>query len=158
MAIPILGKILDTVFDKGADLISEFITDKDKAAEFTHKFKMAVLGDKAAERQVEADMFAAQQETIQAELHQNDTYTKRTRPKIARQSWQLTIAYAVFSTIVAPLLAWWTASVDADGNVVTGVFNDLKFQWEVFIAIASPALTYMGVRTFDKWKLNGGSK
>ena len=59
MAIPILGKIIDTVIGKGADLISEFITDKDKAAEFTHKFKMAVLEDKASERELEAEMYKA---------------------------------------------------------------------------------------------------
>ena len=39
MAIPFLGKIIDTVVDKGADLISEFITDKDEAARLEHAWR-----------------------------------------------------------------------------------------------------------------------
>lgn len=156
MTIPFLGKIIDSLIDKGSDLISEFITDPDKAAEFAHKYKMAMLEDTQLDRQLEAEMFKEQQKTVQVELHQNDLYTKRTRPKIARQSWYLTIGYAIFSTIGAPLLAHFTSQAGPDGVVIAGVFSDITFQWEVFVAIASPALTYMGVRTFDKWK-NGGS-
>lgn len=143
MAIPILGKIIDTVFSKGSDLISEFITDKDKAAEFEHKYRIAVLEDGQLTQEIERDMFQAQQKTIQAELHQNDLYTKRTRPKIARQSWYVTAAYALSYMLfpVAPE-AW-------------GI-GEPKFEWQIFLVLASPALTYMGVRGFDKWK--NGSK
>jgi hypothetical protein len=153
----IAGAVKGIMGGKGiGDLISEFIPDKDKAAEFVHKFEMATLADKDLERRAEVDFEETMTERIEAELHQNDLYTKRTRPKIARQSWYLTIGYAIFSTIGAPLLAHFTAQAGPDGVVVAGVFSDITFQWEVFIAIASPALTYMGVRTFDKWK-NGGS-
>jgi len=154
----IAGAVKGIMGGKGVgDLVSEFITDKDKAAEFVHKMELAVLADKDLERQAEIAFEETMTNRITAELHQSDVYTKQTRPKIARQSWYLTIAYAIFSTIVAPLLAHFTAQTGPDGVVVAGVFAGLTFQWEVFIAIASPALTYMGVRTFDKWK-NGGSK
>ena len=142
MAVPFLGKLLDTVVGKGADLISEFITDKDKAAEFEHKLRLAVIEDGALERQVEADMFAAQQETIQAELHQSDLYTKQTRPKIARQSWYVTGAYAISGMLIPAL----PESLGLQAPVI---------QWEIFLVLASPALTYMGVRGFEKWKAGG---
>lgn len=139
MAIPILGKIIDTIIGKGSDLISEFITDKDKAAEFEHRYRIALLEDGQLSQEFEKDIYVAHQETIQAELHQSDLYTKRTRPKIARQSWYVTMLYAL-STMMIPVApeAWG--------------LGEPKLQWEVFLVLASPALTYMGVRGFEKWK------
>lgn len=139
MAIPILGKIIDTIIGKGSDLISEFITDKDKAAEFEHRYRIALLEDGQLSQEFEKDMFIAHQVTVQAELHQSDLYTKRTRPKIARQSWYVTMLYAL-STMMIPVApeAWG--------------LGEPKLQWEVFLVLASPALTYMGVRGFEKWK------
>ena len=144
MAIPFLGKLLDTVVGKGADLISEYITDKDEAARLEHAFRIAMLEDGALERQVEADMFKAQQETIQAELHQTDLYTKQTRPKVARQSWYVTALYAVSGMLIPALPANLGLQVP-------------DIQWEIFLVLASPSLTYMGVRGFEKFKA-GGSK
>lgn len=139
MAIPILGKIIDTIIGKGSDLISEFITDKDKAAEFEHRYRIALLEDGQLSQEFEKDMFIAHQATVQAELHQSDLYTKRTRPKIARQSWYVTMVYSL-STMMIPVApeAWG--------------LGEPKLQWEVFLVLASPALTYMGVRGFEKWK------
>ena len=139
MAIPFLGKILDTLIDKGSDLISEFITDPDKAAEFEHKFKMAALAESQLDRELEAEMFKAQQVTIQAELHQSDLYTKRTRPKVARQSWYVTAVYALSTMMIPVLPSQWNLGIPV-------------LHWEVFLVLASPALTYMGVRGFEKWK------
>ncbi len=143
MAIPILGKIIDTIIGKGSDLISEFITDKDKAAEFEHKYRIALLEDGQLSEQIEKDIYVAHQQTIQAELHQSDLYTKRTRPKIARQSWYVTAAYAIAGTFIPVLPADWGLRAPV-------------LQWEMFLVLASPALTYMGVRGFEKWK--NGSK
>lgn len=156
MAWPIVGKLLEIVADKGSSLISEFITDKDEANRLTAAFRSQLSAEnheiKQLEIEAERDMHANEQVTHQVALNQADLYTKRTRPKIARQSWFLTITYAIFSTIGAPLLTYFTAQTGPDGEAVAGVFADIVFQWEVFVAIASPALTYMGVRTFDKWK------
>ncbi|MEW5249924.1 3TM-type holin [Microbulbifer sp. 2201CG32-9] len=138
----------DKIVDRGASLISEFITDKDKAIQLEHEFRMAMSKRSHDYRtlmlQVERDQFESQQETIQAELHQTDLYTKRTRPKIARQSWYITAAYA-FATSLIPVLpeAWGLQAPD--------------FQWQIFLILASPALTYMGVRGFEKWSA-GSSK
>lgn len=142
MGIPILGDLWSKVVDVGGGIISELITDKDLAKELDHKFRMA-MGTQKHEfdthvLEVEKDMFIAQQETIQAELHQTDLYTKRTRPKIARQSWYVTATYAIMSTFL-PMLP---KSLELQAPV---------FQWEMFLVLASPALTYMGVRGFDKW-------
>ena len=37
-----------------------------------------------------------------------------------------------------------------------GILMPWQFQWEVLMLLYSPALTYMGVRGFEKWK-SGGS-
>ena len=142
--IPIVGKLIETVIGKGADLISEFITDKDKAAEFEHKLAVAMLEDGQFTQQIEKEMFEAQQATIQAELHQSDLYTKQTRPKIARQSWYVTGAYAVAGTFIPVLPGAWGLNVPT-------------MDWQIFMVLASPTLTYMGVRGVEKFKA-GGSK
>lgn len=148
MGIPILGDLWGKIVDKGGDIISELVTDKDLAKELDHAFRTQMETNRATfqalEVQVEADMFAAQQTTIQAELHQNDLYTKRTRPKIARQSWYVTGAYAILGLILRAAPEAWGIRVP-------------EFQWEVYLVLASPALTYMGVRGFEKWK-GGGVK
>jgi len=144
VAIPIIGDIVKAVVDRGGDLISEFITDKDKAAEFKHQLEIAVLNDKQLEREAETRMFEAQQATIQAELHQTDLYTKRTRPVIARRSFNMGLIYVLL-----------TAIPEAGLNFHYFVVMPWVFSWEVVLILYSPALTYMGVRGFEKWKGGG---
>ena len=69
----------------------------------------------------------------------NDVFTKRTRPLIARQSWYLTMAYGA-STVVTAVIPKVTP---------------IQFSWEAYVAMALPALFYMGLREVGKWK-NGG--
>jgi len=143
MAIPFIGALLDKVIGVGGGIIKELVQDKDLAKELDHAFRtqlsMQAAEFKQLELAAERDMFKAQQETVQAELHQNDLYTKRTRPKIARQSWYITAIYALSSMLlpVAPE-AWGLGEPAID--------------WQIFLVLASPALTYMGVRGFEKWK------
>ena len=144
MAIPIIGDIVKAVVDRGGDLISEFITDKDKAAEFKHQLEIAVLNDKQLEREAETRMFEAQQATIQAELHQTVLYTKRTRPVIARRSFNMGLIYVLL-----------TAIPEAGLNFHYFVVMPWVFSWVVLLILYSPALTYMGVRGFEKWKGGG---
>lgn len=136
-----LGKILSTVIGKGSDLISEFITDKDQAAQLDHAFRIALLEDGQLTQQLEADMFKAQQATIQAELHQSDIYTKRTRPIIARRSFYAGLAYALLTALPEDGLTLIWVTIMA-----------WTFSWEVLMLLYSPALAYMGVRGFEKWK------
>lgn len=84
-----------------------------------------------------------------AELHQTDLYTKQTRPRIARQSWYVAGAYALLSNVAIPLYWQIKGGPTFDGLVL--------FSWEVFIALAAPAMVYMGVRGFEKWR-GGGVK
>jgi len=146
VAVPFIGKIIDSLINKGSDLISEFITDPDKAAEFKHKFQMAALEDKASERELEVEIFKAQAETIQAELHQNDQYTKRTRPIIARRSFYAGLGYVLLTALPVEGI-----------NLYLVLLMPWQFQWEVLMLLYSPALTYMGVRGFEKWKAGGTS-
>ena len=140
MPIPIISDIIKNVIKTGGDLVSEFIVDKDKAAEFKHKLELAVLADAGLAREVEARLFESQQATIQAELAQSDLYTKRTRPIIARRSFYAGLGYVLLTAIpeqgIYGLMPW--------------VFN-----WEVLMLMYAPALTYMGVRGFEKWKAGG---
>jgi len=150
MAIPFIGKLLDTVVGKGADLISEFITDKDQAAQLEHAFRSQLSAEnheiEKLSIEAERDMQVAQQETIQAELHQSDLYTKRTRPKIATRSFYAGLGYAGLGALPA-------------GGINLGfiVLMPWTFDWQVLMLLYSPALTYMGVRGFEKWK-NGMAK
>lgn len=148
MKIPGLSNLWEKIVDRGGSIISELVTDKDLAKQLDHEFRTQMSTQshefKTLELTVEKEMFESQQVTIQAELHQNDLYTKRTRPKIARQSWYVTAAYALMSTFL-PMLP---KSLELQSPT---------FQWEMFLVLASPALTYMGVRGFEKWR-GGGSK
>ncbi len=147
MAIPFIGAIIEKVLGVGGDIIKELVTDKDLAKQLDHSFRTQIATHSAEFKQLELSaeqaMFEAHQKTIQAELHQSDLYTKRTRPKIARQSWYITAIYALSSMLlpVAPD-AWGLGAPSID--------------WQIFLVLASPALTYMGVRGFEKWK-NGSN-
>ena len=141
MALPFVGKLLESIVDKSGDILKKLIPDKDLAkkldaafrsqfSEENHDFKMFLA-------QAEADMFVAQQATIQAELHQSDLYTKRTRPRIARQSWYVTMGYALGTGLSNAIPSAWG-------------MGEITFMWEIFVVLSSPALTYMGVRGIEK--------
>jgi competence CoiA-like predicted nuclease len=142
----ILSGLWEKIVDKGGSIISELVTDKDLAKKLEHEFRSMMSTQehefRTFELEVERSMFESQQKTIQAELHQNDLYTKRTRPKIARQSWYVTAAYALMSSFLPMLPASWELQAPV-------------FQWQIFLVLSSPALTYMGVRGFEKWKGGG---
>ena len=147
MAIPFIGKIIERVIGVGGDIIKELVQDKDLVKQLDHAFRTQLSMEGATYKQLELtaekEMFISQQETVRAELHQNDLYTKRTRPKIARQSWYVTALYALSGMIIPAFPESWGVQAPV-------------IQWEIFLVLASPALTYMGVRGFEKWK-SGGS-
>lgn len=91
--------------------------------------------------QIEADSRARV-----AELAQTDIYTKRTRPLVARQSWYVAALYALSCHVLIPLYV--TCSQGSEQSLAPS----LTFSWEVFLALCAPAMTYMGVRGFEKWK------
>jgi len=134
---------IGTIISKVTDVALKLIPDKD--------LREKIRGQLAAQRvdaesdlakleiESERDMYVAYQETVQADLHQSDLYTKRTRPKIARQSWYITATYALSEMIIPVLPSQWNLGVP-------------EIHWEIFLVLASPALTYMGVRGFEKWK------
>jgi len=145
MAIPFIGKIIDSVVNKGGDIIKKMVKDKDLAERLTHEFRTQVEDNRAeyeaAGVQAEKEMFADQQVTIQAELHQNDQYTKRTRPIIARRSFYAGLAYAMLTSLP-----------EAGINLHYVLVMPWQFQWSVLMLLYSPALTYMGVRGAEKWR------
>ena len=150
MSIPILGDLWSKIVDKGGSIISELVTDKDLAKQLEHEFRTQMEANSAtfkqAELEAETRIFESQQVTIQAELHQNDQYTKRTRPSIARKSFYAGLAYALLTSLPEKGLVWWALTI-----------MPWQFQWSVLMLLYSPALTYMGVRGFEKFKA-GGSK
>lgn len=74
------------------------------------------------------------QATIQSGDNATDEYVRRTRPKMARESWWATILYCVCAELLGAY------DIGEGANVyIAGV-------------LSSPALTYMGVRTMDKFK------
>lgn len=148
MALPFVGKLLEMIVDKGGDIIKELVPDKDLAKRLEHSLKSQLSKENQDFRmfleKAESDMFVAQQATIQAELHQSDLYTKRTRPKIARQSWYVTMGYALGTGLSNAFPEAW------------GI-GEVTFSWQIFAVLSSPALTYMGVRGLEKMKNGSGT-
>ena len=150
----IAGKILDAftggIGEKIFGTIDKLVTDKDLKAQLTHALSMTELSGsidiEKIQIEAERDMQIEIEKTHQAALNQNDLYTKRTRPKIARQSWMLCAGYMILTIMCGGLL---DPFVDAD-------LSTLKFDPVVFGTLASPAFWYMGMRGLDKWKQNGG--
>ncbi len=141
----VFSGLWEKIVDKGGSIISELVTDKDLAKQLDHAFRTQMAANEAefkqAEVEAETRIFEAQQKTIQAELHQNDQYTKRTRPSIARKSFYAGLAYALLTAL------------PADGiSLIWVTVMPWQFQWSVLMLLYSPALTYMGVRGFEKWK------
>lgn len=141
----VFSGLWEKIVDKGGDIISQLVPDKDLAKQLDHAFRTQMAANEAefkqAEVEAETRIFEAQAATIQAELRQNDTYTKRTRPNIARKSFYAGLAYALLTALpVDGLTLIWVTVMP------------WQFQWSVLMLLYSPALTYMGVRGFEKWK------
>ena len=151
-----------SVIEKATDIVDKMVTDKDLAAKIKHEFETQQLITAAdlekAQLAAETQIQVAQETTHQAELNQSDIYTKQTRPKIARQSWYVSGAYAITcfaSEFAATLIKAFSTSIPAD---VLNSLHGVAFQWEVYLAAAAPALTYMGVRSFDIWRAGGAKR
>lgn len=148
MALPIIGKIIGAVAGKGMDIIDKWVPDKDLATKLKHELDMALRQDdqefRVLEAGIERDIYESHQKTVQAELHQNDLYTKRTRPKIATRSFYAGLAYVLLTSIP-----------EAGIDLYYVLIMPWQFQWPVLMLMYSPALTYMGVRGFEKWKGGG---
>lgn len=135
-------KLIEALVRAGGDVIKRVVKDRDLAAKLEHELKMAAIDqDGELQRialQADRDVEVAVQQTAQTEQQQNDTYTKRTRPALARRSFNLAVVYVGFclATLVTPM-------------------PDTAVDWSILTVIASPVLTYMGVRTFDKWRSPG---
>lgn len=78
------------------------------------------------------DAHQQQQKTIQTGDNSNDEYVRRTRPKMARQSWYSTMAY-IFLFEGAKQLGQGSGA-----------------SWDLALVLMSPAGAYLGFRTFDK--------
>ena len=146
----VFSGLWEKIVDKGGDIISQLVPDKDLAKQLDHAFRTQMAANEAefkqAEVEAETRIFEAQAATIQAELRQNDTYTKRTRPNIARKSFYAGLAYALLTALpVDGLTLIWVTVMP------------WQFQWSVLMLLYSPALTYMGVRGFEKWKNGSGN-
>lgn len=150
MALPIIGALIGKVVEAGAGIISKLVKDKDLAKQLDHAFRMEMESNsanfKAMEVEAEARIFEAQAQTIKAELEQSDLFTKRTRPSIARKSFYAGLAYALLTSLPA----------EGIGIPFTETMvMPWQFEWSVLMLLYSPALTYMGVRGFEKWKAGG---
>lgn len=126
--------------EKIADIVGKRVQDKDLATKLTHE--LAVLATTQEHEARQAILQAEQQfeaeltKRVQADASSGDPYTQRTRPMIARQSWYAGCGYIGVS-VASQLFPQYVAMIVLD--------------WGILMAIYSPALTYMGVRSFDKW-------
>lgn len=136
----ILGFLTGGFAERGVELIKEVVKDKDLAERLAADFRRlcATQQHDLEMRLIEAEQSAESefQATVREELRQNDYYTKRTRPNIARKSFYLSAAYVLLSV----------------ASKLVPAVPDFETEWAVLTLLASPVLTYMGVRGFEKWK------
>lgn len=85
----------------------------------------------------------ARREALEIAMRESELYTRVTRPRIARQSWYTALLYAITLGMVSPLINAFSR------------FTLPHFSETIFIALAAPAFTYMGVRALDKWRSGG---
>ena len=150
----VASKIIDAftggIGEKIFGTIDKLVPDRDLAKTLKHQLSMTELVGsidlQKIEMEAERDMQIEIEKTHQAALNQNDLYTKRTRPKIARQSWLLCAGYTLLTIGGGGML---------DPFIVADL-STLRFDPVVFGTLASPAFWYMGMRGFDKWK-NGSA-
>lgn len=138
-------------------LFKEKVQDKDLAAQLEHDARTLVAG---FEHDIESRLIDAEQDyerevtkRVEAEQSSNDTYTKRTRPKIARLSFYSGVGYIflhVLTTVVSPYV-----QVDVYDQalmaMVPSVGPVVPLYPTLLGMIFSPALAYMGVRSWDKF-------
>jgi len=137
------GFLTGGIGEKIASIIDKRVPDRDLATKLQAEMqsmlasqehelaRLAITSEQEADRQ--------QQETVRAELAQSDEYTKRTRPMLARRSWWAVLAYVGAGVISAAATA----------------IPDVPTDWTILTVLASPVLTYMGVRGLEKWKMGG---
>jgi hypothetical protein len=75
-----------------------------------------------------------QQDTIRTGDTSTDEYVRRTRPRMARQSWCATVVYVI-----------GFEGAKAAGLVAAGA------SWEMAMVLLAPAAAYLGFRTGDKF-------
>lgn len=136
--------------EKNAAISKELsrMSPEDRAAYYEIEARIKAIEEETKQAEIEADYrkFEAEQETHRAALEQSDVFTKRTRPQIARQSWLVAAFYGIGVGVILPTLQIFNSDL---GNI--------SFSETIFLALSSPALTYMGVRCLEKWK-SGGTK
>jgi hypothetical protein len=133
------------VVDKVVGVVDKLVVDKDLREKLNAEFRATQFVTDAALEQAriesETAIIQAQEVTHQAEVNQSDIYTKQTRPKIARLSFYFASLYTLGSMA---------------SKLHAGV-PDIDMEPEAFLLLASPALTYVGVRSIDIWR-RGGAK
>ena len=160
--------LLTAVVDRAGGIIDKLVKDKDLAEQLKHNLSVQELGQSHEVQMaaIEADKAVelAVQETAQAEQQSNDSYTKRTRPKLARKSFNLAAFYTFWSVIdgfvIYSVLFWGMDKMEMSSYQRDTLMKQLEalqidFNWGVFVGLASPVLAYMGIRGFEKWKNPG---
>jgi len=149
------------VIEKGVAIIDKLVVDKDLREKLNAEFRttqfVTEMALEQAKLESETQIQVAQEVTHQAELNQSDLYTKQTRPKIARQSWFVSGAYAI-TCFVSEFVVTMIRSFAHLPPEVMAEIHGIAFQPEIYLAAAAPALTYMGVRSFDIWRAGGAKK
>lgn len=97
----------------------------------------------AARLAAETAQQAQVQETARVEAQSSDEYVRRTRPKLARDSWLAAMAYAFIAGVVFPLLAQ-----------AYGITLPTIQEW-IIMALAAPCLSYIGARSVDSFSRSG---
>lgn len=111
-----------------------------KEAEAKLKGELAAAGVEL--RRISGEEFRQVNETARVEAQSTDEYVRRTRPKLARQSFYIGVAYLIFCALCSVIKA-------VTGHPLPGIQ-----EW-ILMACWSPLLSYIGFRGIESFSAKG---
>ena len=120
--------------DDGEQAVNKIINDPALQLQFQQMLSAERIKFREMEYQDKQHAHLQQQETIRSGDNATDEYVRRTRPKMARQSWYWTAIY-IIATETAKSLGYIQNGAD----------------WQIAMVLLTPAAAYLGFRTGDKF-------
>ena len=140
MAIPIIGDIIGKVIDKGADIISKRVADKDLATQLTHDFKTAMLKSSTDLELSVNEIVKGQLDIAKEQAKHPSMFVAGARPFIM---WVCGIGIG-WTFVAQPIMQWFAflAGVDLSGGP--------ELNPAQLMALVSGMLGLTGYRTYEK--------
>lgn len=140
MAIPIIGDIINSVINKGADLIGKRIGDKDLATQLTHDFKSLMLESSTQLELSVNEIVKGQLEIAKEQAKHPSIFVAGARPFLM---WVCGVGIA-WAFVAQPIMQWFAflGGIDLTGGP--------ELNPAQLMALVSGMLGLTGYRTYEK--------